>query len=172
MILEIVSYPDARLRQKSLPVPEITPEIRKLASDMLETMYDAKGVGLAAPQIGRNIRLIVMDHSWTNDVPAPKIIVNPALELLGEKTVSEKEGCLSVPLGYRADVLRHSQVRLTGQDMDGNVIDELLENLPAIIAQHEVEHLDGTLFIDHLPHLRRSMYDTKVKKWLKSKDHA
>ena len=172
MILEIVSYPDARLRKKSEPVSGLTPEIKQLAADMLETMYHSRGVGLAAPQIGQNLRMIVMDHAWTNNEPAPRVIINPALELLGEKIVSEREGCLSVPLGFRADVPRYSQVRITGLDADGNEIDEILENLPAIIAQHEVDHLDGKLFIDHITHLRRNMYDTKVKKWLKSKDNA
>lgn len=172
MILEIVKYPDARLRKKSGLVAEITPEIRQLADDMLETMYAAKGIGLAAPQIGRNLRMIVMDHSWQADEASPRVLINPVLELLGEKINSEKEGCLSVPLGFRADVARHSEVRVTGLDIDGQPVDELLRDLPAIIAQHEVDHLDGTLFIDYLAHLRRSMYDTKVKKWLKSKDFA
>lgn len=172
MILEIVKYPDARLRKKSEPVKEITPEIQKLAADMLETMYEAKGVGLAAPQVGRNIRMIVMDHSWHDAEACPRIYINPTLEVGGEKISSEKEGCLSVPLGFRADVSRHEQVRITGLDVDGNPVDEVFHGLPAIIAQHEVDHLDGILFIDHLTHLRRSMYDTKVKKWLKSKDNA
>lgn len=172
MILEIVKYPDERLRKKSDPVQEIDPEIRQLADDMLQTMYEAKGVGLAAPQIGRNIRMIVMDHAWHETEACPRIFINPVLEMRGKKINSEQEGCLSVPLGFRADVSRYDQVRLTGLDVDGNPVDEILEGLPAIIAQHEVDHLDGTLFIDRLSHLRRSMYDTKVKKWLKSKASA
>ena len=172
MILDIVTYPDARLRETCSTIVEVTPEIKRLAADMLETMYEARGVGLAGPQIGKNLRIIVMDHGWTNNEPAPRVFINPVLELLGEKIISEKEGCLSVPLGFRADVPRYSQVRLHGLDVEGREINEILQDLPAIIAQHEVEHLDGKLFIDHLTHLRRSMYDTKVKKWLKSKDNA
>lgn len=172
MILEILSYPDPRLRNACQPVEEITPEIRQLADDMLETMYHAKGVGLAAPQIGRSLRMIVLDPATGGEKPAPRVIINPKLELLGEDIISEQEGCLSVPLSYRADVRRNSQVHVVGIDMDGNKIDEIWENFPAIIIQHENDHLDGKLFIDKLSHLRRTLYDTKVKKWMKHKSGA
>lgn len=172
MILDILSYPDPRLRKTSIPVEKIDAEIRQLAADMLETMYAAKGVGLAAPQIGKHIRMLVMDHALNDEDPSPRVIINPELELLGEKIVSPQEGCLSVPLNYRADVPRASQVRLCGLDLEGRPIDEILENLPAIIVQHETDHLDGKLFIDRLSHLKRSMYDGKVKKWLKAKKDA
>lgn len=172
MILEILSYPDPRLRKTCQPVEEITPEIRQLAADMLETMYHAKGVGLAAPQIGRPLRMIVLDPAAGQENSSPRVIINPKLELLGEEIISEQEGCLSVPLSYRADVRRNSQVHVRGMDMDGNSIDEIWENFPAIIIQHENDHLDGKLFIDKLSHLRRTLYDTKVKKWLKHKSDA
>lgn len=172
MILEILSYPDPRLRKPSEELKEINQEIRQLASDMLETMYKAKGVGLAAPQIGRHIRMFVMDSALGEETPAPRVIINPQLELLGESIVSEQEGCLSVPLNYRSDVPRSNKVHIKALDLDGNEIDEILENFPAIIIQHETDHLDGKLFIDKLSHLKRSMYDGKVKKWLKAQKDA
>ena len=172
MILDIVSYPDPRLKEPCQPVAEITDEIRQLAADMLETMYAAPGVGLAAPQVGRNIRLLVMDPAAKDQEPQPRVLVNPELELLGNEVCSEKEGCLSVPLGYRANVSRSSRVRLRATDLDGKPIDEELEDFPAIVVQHEYDHLEGVLFIDRISRLRRSLYDSKVKKWLKRKTAA
>lgn len=168
MILEIVKYPDERLARKSEPVPAINDEIRGLARDMIETMYAAEGVGLAAPQVGRQLRLIVMDGGWRGGEKRPRAIVNPELELLGEVVISESEGCLSVPLGYRADVPRRGSVRLRGLDLDGAELDEIVSGMDAIILQHEADHLDGKLFIDKISHLKRSVYDNKVKKWLKA----
>ena len=171
MILDIVTYPDPRLKEPCVPVEEITEEIRQLAADMLETMYDAPGVGLAAPQVGRNIRMLVMDAGAQEDERQPRVIINPQLTLKGEKIVSKQEGCLSVPYNYRADVPRYERVHLRALDLDGNVIDEELSDFPAIIIQHEYDHLEGLLFIDHIGRLRRSLYDNKVKKCLKRK-HA
>ena len=137
MILEIVSYPDPRLKLKCEPVQEVTPEIRQLAADMLETMYAAPGVGLAAPQVGRNIRMLVMDDGAQEEERRPRVIINPRLTLEGEKVTSKQEGCLSVPFNYRADVTRYERVRLQAQDLDGNEIDEELTDSAAIIVQHE-----------------------------------
>lgn len=170
MQLEILTYPHPVLKQKCQPVPEITAEIRSLAENMLETMYASKGVGLAAPQVGVSLRLLVMDAGQGTDHPEPRVVINPVLELMGEDILSEKEGCLSVPMNYRADVTRKSQVHLRGLDLNGNQLDEILEGFPAIIIQHETDHLDGKLFIDRLSYLRRSMYDAKVKKWQKRKN--
>lgn len=169
MLLEILAYPHPLLAAKCEPVGEITPEIRQLAADMLETMYNSRGVGLAAPQIGRSLRMLVMDAGQAEEDPDPRVIINPELQLLGEMITSEKEGCLSVPLGYRADVRRHESVHLKGLDLDGNELDEELSGFPAIVLQHETDHLDGKLFIDRLSHLRRSLYDARVKKWRKRK---
>lgn len=168
MILDIVKYPDPRLALKAEPVPEINAEIRQLARDMLETMYHAEGVGLAAPQVGRSLRMIVIDPLQREGIQAPRVIINPELEPEGEIIISENEGCLSVPLNYRADVQRYSATRLRGQNLDGTAIDERLEGLPAIVVQHEVDHLEGMLFIDRISRLRRNMYDGKVKKWQKA----
>lgn len=168
MILDVVKYPDPRLGLKAEPITEITAEIRQLAQDMLETMYHEEGIGLAAPQVGHALRLIVMDPMQKDGIRSPRVIVNPELELAGEIIVSEREGCLSVPLNYRADVPRYSEAHLKGQNLDGSPINEKLDGLPAIVVQHEVDHLDGRLFIDRISRLRRNMYDTKVKKWQKA----
>ncbi|MDD3682253.1 peptide deformylase [Desulfovibrio desulfuricans] len=169
MILDIVTYPDPRLKVVCEPVAEVTDDIRQLAADMLETMYAAPGVGLAAPQVGRNIRMLVMDPAMKDEEKQPRVLINPVLTLSGEEVLSEQEGCLSVPMNYRADVKRMSNVHLHASDLDGNIIDEYLDEFPAIIIQHEYDHLDGILFIDRISRLRRTLYDSKVKKWLKRK---
>ena len=169
MLLDIVTYPDPRLKERCAPVAEITDEIRQLAADMTETMYAAPGVGLAAPQVGRSLRMLVMDPGVQEGERAPRVLINPVLEPMGEVITSEQEGCLSVPLNYRADVPRYSKVRLKATALDGTPIDEELEGFPAVVLQHEVDHLDGTLFIDRMSRLRRTLYDSKVKKWLKRK---
>ena len=169
MILDIVTYPDPRLKEVCEPVAEVTDDIRQLAADMLETMYAAPGVGLAAPQVGRNIRMLVMDPAMKDEEKQPRVLINPVLTLSGEEVLSEQEGCLSVPMNYRADVKRMSNVHLHASDLDGNIIDEYLDEFPAIIIQHEYDHLDGILFIDRISRLRRTLYDSKVKKWLKRK---
>ena len=169
MILDIVTYPDPRLKEVCKPITEVTDEIRQLAADMLETMYAAPGVGLAAPQVGHNIRMLVMDPAMKDEEKQPRVLINQELTLSGEEVISEQEGCLSVPMNYRADVKRMSKVHLSAKDLDGNVIEEDLEEFPAIVIQHEFDHLDGVLFIDRISRLRRSLYDSKVKKWLKKK---
>ena len=169
MILDIVTYPDPRLKELCEPVAEVTDDIRQLAADMLETMYAAPGVGLAAPQVGRNIRMLVMDPAMKDEEKQPRVLINPELTLSGEEVISEQEGCLSVPMNYRADVKRMSKVHLSARDLDGNVIEEDLDEFAAIVMQHEFDHLDGVLFIDRISRLRRSLYDSKVKKWLKKK---
>ena len=169
MILDIVTYPDPRLKKVCKPITEVTDEIRQLAADMLETMYAVPGVGLAAPQVGRNIRMLVMDPAMKDEEKQPRVLINPELTLSGEEVISEQEGCLSVPMNYRADVKRMSKAHLSATDLDGNVIEEDLEDFAAIVMQHEYDHLDGILFIDKVSRLRRSLYDSKVKKWLKKK---
>lgn len=167
MLLEIVKYPDERLRRKCVPVEKTDDELRALARDMLETMYDAPGVGLAAPQIGRNIRMLVLDPAGRDEEPRPRIVVNPRLTLLGEKIVSPGEGCLSVPLDYRADVIRNDTVRLEALDEWGSPVDEIVTGFEAVILQHEFDHLEGLLFIDHISRLKRNLYEDKVRKWLR-----
>lgn len=168
MILEILKYPDPRLTVRCREVEDINEELRELAQNMLETMYEAEGVGLAAPQIGSPLRLVVMDPAQREGERQPRVFINPVLEPRGEVVVSPKEGCLSVPLNFRADVPRYESVHVSARDLEGNAIDEVLEGFPAIVLQHETDHLEGTLFIDRISHLRRNMYDNKVKKWQKS----
>lgn len=167
MLLDILKYPDPRLKQVCEPVAEITDEIRQLADNMLETMYEAPGVGLAAPQVGHFIRMLVMDPAQRDEPKRPMVLINPVLELQGEDIISEGEGCLSVPMQYRADVPRKSEVHVTATGIDGRKIDEIWTGFKAIVVQHEFDHLDGTLFIDKISRLRRNLYDSKVKKWLK-----
>lgn len=167
MLLDIVTYPDPRLKRIAEPVGEVTDSLRELVKNMAETMYEARGVGLAAPQIGENMRLIVMDVSGPEERAALQVLVNPVISTSGPQIRSEAEGCLSVPHDYRSDVVRYARVSLKYHDLDGNLHEEELEDYPAIVVQHEMDHLDGKLFIDHISRLRRSLYDAKVKKWLK-----
>lgn len=168
-VRKIVLYPDPLLARVSEPVEAITDEIRELCSDMLETMYDAPGLGLAAPQVGVLRQIVVYDPSGKDDERHPVVLINPEVTLTGEEMVSEQEGCLSVPLNYRADVKRSSSIHLKYMDLDGVVHERDIDDFEAIIVQHETDHLKGVLFIDRIGHLRRSLYDTKVKKWLKRK---
>ena len=162
MILDIVTYPDPRLKEVCKPITEVTDEIRQLAADMLETMYVAPGVGLAAPQVGHNIRMLVMDPAMKDEEKQPRVLINPELTLSGEEVISEQEGCLSVPMNYRADVHRMSNVHLRAMDLDGNIIEEDLEEFPAIIMQHEYDHLDGVLTLDRLSPEARAQAEAEV----------
>ena len=118
---------------------------------------------------GRNIRMLVMDPAAQDEEKQPRVVINPELTLSEDTVLSRQEGCLSVPLNYRADVQRAERVHLRYMDLDGKIVEEDLEGFPAIVIQHEADHLDGTLFIDRIGRLRRSLYDTRVKKWLKRK---
>lgn len=162
MILPVLQYPDARLRRESLPVTEVTPEIRTLVDDMVETMYAREGIGLAAPQVGIPLRLVVMDLSGPDNREELVVLVNPVLTTSGTLMETE-EGCLSVP-DFRAEVCRPGHVRIEATDLDGKPIALEAEGLAAVCAQHECDHLNGTLFIDHISRLKRSMYDRKILK--------
>lgn len=165
MIREVLKYPDPRLAQKCTEITEITEDIRKLAADMADTMYKEDGIGLAAPQVGQQCRLIVVDVSGPEKREALMTLVNPKLELMGDEVECE-EGCLSV-LDLRSKVIRREKVRLYALDIDGKPVCLEAEGLLAICLQHEVDHLDGTLFIDRISRLKRTLYDSKVKKWQK-----
>lgn len=166
MKLDILTYPHPLLREKSVPVTEITPEVRTLAKNMIKTMYEAEGIGLAAPQVGRNIRLIVVDIHQPDKYPGPQILVNPVVEPLTDELVESEEGCLSV-CDLRSTVRRVARVRLTATDIDGKPVSFEAEDLMAVCLQHECDHLDGKLFIDYLSRLKRSLYEAKLKKKLK-----
>jgi len=164
---EVLKFPDKRLREVSKSVTEITEEIRALAQDMCEVMYDEPGIGLAAPQVGESIRLIVVDTEWTQEDAerSPLILVNPEISEL-EGTLTWNEGCLSVP-DFEADVDRAQRVRLVATDLEGTPVEIEAEELQAVCFQHEIDHLDGVLFIDRISRLKRSLYVKKRKKQLR-----
>ncbi len=167
MARHIHTYPDPILAKKSEPITEITPEIKALAKEMLELMYENNGIGLAAPQAGENVRLITVDLSGPEKREDPHIFINPEIVEKSGETESE-EGCLSVP-GYRSSVKRAETVKFQAQNLDGEKIEFQADDLMAICLQHEIDHLDGILFIDHLSRLKRSLYEKKRKKWNKGR---
>ena len=164
---EVLQFPDSRLKRVSEPVEEIDGAIRVLAADMLEVMYDEPGIGLAAPQVGVAIRLIVLDTDWTEEGAerSPLVLINPEI-LERDGTITWTEGCLSVP-DFQAEVERSQRVQVRGLDLDGKERIEEAEELRAVCLQHEIDHLDGVLFIDRISRLKRSMYVKKRKKALK-----
>ena len=153
----------AVLKKISTPVEAVTDDLRALMDDMLETMYDAPGIGLAAVQIGEPIRVIVMDLARDGEEPAPRYYVNPEILSTSEDTQGYEEGCLSVP-DYYDEVERPSKVTLRYLNYQGETVTEEAEGLFAVCVQHEMDHLEGVLFIDHLSRLRRDRAITKVKK--------
>ena len=163
-IREILTVPDPRLKQVSKPVEGgVTDEIRALMDDMLETMYDAPGIGLAAIQIGVPLRVIVMDLAREGEEPQPRYFVNPEIVETIEETKPYEEGCLSVPDIFD-QVERPARCRIRYLDYNGNQVDEWAEDLYAVCIQHEMDHLEGTLFIDYLSRLKRDRAIDKVRK--------
>ena len=163
-IREILTVPDPRLKEVSKPVEGgVTDEIRALMDDMLETMYDAPGIGLAAIQVGVPLRVIVMDLAPENEEPQPRYFVNPEILETVEQTQPYEEGCLSVPDIFD-EVERPVRCLIRYLDYDGNPVEEWAEDLYAVCIQHEMDHLEGTLFIDYLSRLKRMRAIDKVKK--------
>ena len=169
MILDILQYPDPRLAQPANEVTELTDELRALVDDMAETMYAARGVGLAAPQVGHPVRLIIVDASGPDERKDLRVFINPRLTVLDPTPVEDEEGCLSVPLNYRAPVSRAAKVAVEALDMDWEPVYVEAEGLLAVCLQHELDHLQGKVFLEHLSLLRRTIFDTRVKKWLRRK---
>ena len=163
-IRPLVILPDPRLRLKSAPVDKIDDEVRRLADDMLETMYDAPGVGLAAIQIGEPRRLVTIDTAKKDEERRPIVLVNPEIVWASEETSAYEEGCLSIP-EYYEEVERPARVKVRYTDLDGTAVEVEAEGLLATVVQHEIDHLDGVLFIDHLSRLKR---DRVVKKFAKA----
>lgn len=163
---EVVQFPDPRLKLVSKPIVEITDEIRELAADMIEVMYDEPGIGLAAPQVGVNLRLFVIDTEWSDEEVGrrPLVVLNPEISER-EGRITWDEGCLSVP-DYNAVVERDAKLTLRGLDLEGKPIEERAEGLRAVCIQHEVDHLDGILFIDRISRLKRGLYVKKRRKQL------
>ena len=163
---EVVQFPDPRLKLVSKPIVEISDEIRELAADMIEVMYDEPGIGLAAPQVGVSLRLFVIDTDWSDEELGrnPLVVLNPEISER-EGRISWEEGCLSVP-DYNAVVERDAKLTLRGLDLEGKPIEERAEGLRAVCIQHEVDHLDGILFIDRISRLKRGLYAKKRRKQL------
>ncbi len=164
-IRDILTVADhqAILKQKSAPVAQVDDTLRALMDDMLETMYDAPGIGLAAIQVGEPVRVIVMDLARSEDPPEPRFFVNPEILESSEELFEYEEGCLSVPDIYDA-VERPARVRIRYLNYQGELVEEWAEELYAVCIQHEMDHLEGVLFIDHLSRLKRVRAIAKVKK--------
>jgi peptide deformylase len=162
MIRPILTVPDPLLKQKSLPVPIITDEVIQLARDMAETMYAAPGVGLAAPQVGVLQRLIVIDVAGNDEPPQLITAINPVI-IHAEDDCFDEEGCLSVP-DFAANVKRHRRVTVKALTLEGQERIWHADGLLAIAFQHEIDHLDGILFVDRLSPLKRELFLKKMKK--------
>ncbi len=168
----ILIHPDPRLKSVAAPVSTVDDDIRRLADDMLETMYDAPGIGLAAPQIGVGKRLLVMDCIKEEDQePRPMVLINPEVMWTSEETNVYEEGCLSIPEQY-AEVERPSEVEVTWTGLDGEQHLERFDGLWATCVQHEIDHLNGKLFIDYLKPLKRQMITRKMQKLKRERARA
>lgn len=170
-IREILVIPDKRLREVSKPVTEITDEVRALVEDMYETMYDAPGIGLAAIQVGVPLRVVTTDCSPREEEAEPLTLINPEILDLSGEDVPYEEGCLSIP-DYYDEVVRPAQARVRFMDLDGKMQEMEVDGLLSTCIQHEVDHLDGKLFIDYLSTLKRSRVMTKFKKAARLREKA
>ena len=160
-ILNILEFPDPRLRTLAKPVAVVDDSIRQLIADMLETMYAAPGIGLAATQVDVHLRVVVMDLSEDND--QPRVFINPELEVLTDDLGPYQEGCLSVP-GFYEEVDRPLRVRIRALNERGEAFEEVAEDLLAVCIQHECDHLNGKLFVDYLSQLKRDRIKKKLEK--------
>ncbi len=167
-IRPILIHPDPRLKKVCAPVTDISRGLQKLADDMLETMYDAPGIGLAGPQVGKMQRFFVMDVSAKETEPEPRVLINPEITWTSEEVNTYEEGCLSIP-GIYENVTRPAMVRMRFLDIDGKQQEEEFGGMAATCAQHELDHLDGKLFIDYLSAIKRGMITKKMKKLKKER---
>ena len=167
MLYKVVKFGDPVLETPAAPVTEFgTPELRQLIEDMFETMYANKGVGLAAPQIGISQRLAVVDASAGEDPAMKRVLINPEITVREGRMVDE-EGCLSIP-GFRENVARAAIVVVRGNDVEGNDVEFTAEELTSRAFQHEIDHLDGILFLQHLSPLKRDLIKRKIRKLMKA----
>lgn len=166
---KVLTYPDPFLRQPTKPVETIDESVQKLIDDMIETMYDEPGVGLAAIQVGADQSIIVYDVSQAEGERQAHALINPQILDRQGSVVSENEGCLSVP-DFRADVKRSEWVRVTGLDRTGQTVEIETDGFLSIVLQHEIDHLNGVLFIDRISSLKREMYKRRVKKQLRQEE--
>lgn len=171
-IRPILIHPDPRLKTAAEPVADIDDELRLLAADMLETMYDAPGSGLAAPQVGVLRRLFVMDCAKKEGTPPqPMVLVNPVILTRSDETKVWEEGCLSIPEIYH-DVERPAEVTMRWLDLDGSEQERDFDGFAAVCVQHELDHLDGRLYIDYLSPLKRQLITRKMQKLKRERTRA
>ena len=166
-VLPIITLPDPQLRKPSAPIARIDADVRKLAADMLETMYAAPGVGLAAVQVGVPRRLIVLDTAKEGEEPRPLVLVNPEIVTLGSEMREHEEGCLSIP-DVRIDIERPGSLQVRYLDLEGEPRELTAEGLLATAIQHEIDHLNGKLIIDFLSRLKRDIIVRRFKKQAKA----
>jgi peptide deformylase len=160
-VLPVLEYPDPRLRTIAKPVTEFNDQLQRMIDDMLETMYDQNGLGLASTQVDFHQRLVVMDFS--EDKNDPMVFINPRFEVLDDSPNEEQEGCLSVP-GFYEHVYRAARVKVIALDRHGNEFEKKVSDLLAVCVQHEIDHLDGKLMVDYLSPLKRNRIKTKLVK--------
>ncbi len=170
-ILPLIIAPDPRLKERAAPVSGVEARLNRLMDDMLETMYDANGIGLAAPQIGQLHRVIVIDVARKEEAPRPMGLANPEVIWASEELAEYNEGCLSLPEQY-ADVVRPRAVRVRYLDRENRVQEIDGDGLLATVLQHEIDHLEGTLFVDHVSLLKRSMILRRLQKWKKAGNYG
>ena len=161
-LLPILTYPDPFLRLRCEDAVPGTLEIKRLADDMVETMYAAPGIGLAAPQVGKRVRMVIVDITGPAGDADPRVLLNPVL-LEKSESVSFEEGCLSVP-EFTLEIDRSRVIRVRYQDLDGDWLELMAEDLLAVAVQHEMDHLEGRLIIDYASTVRRDLYRRKIKK--------
>jgi peptide deformylase len=166
--LPIITAPDPRLKIKARPVPAVDDKIRRLMDDMLDTMYGAIGIGLAAPQVGQSSRVIVLDVAREGEKPQPLQVANPEILWRSPELTTGNEGCLSLPEHY-AEVTRPAKIRLRYLDYQNEIREIEASGLLAMCLQHEIDHLDGVLFVDHISALKRGMILRKLAKVKRSR---
>lgn len=166
-ILKILTYPDQTLRQPTSELENIDGEVQKKIDEMAATMYQAPGVGLAAIQVGWDKSVLIYDIAPSDQNPSLQVLINPRIVDQEGEILSENEGCLSVP-EFRADVKRYASVLVEGVDREGRPVQIEAEGIQAIVLQHEIDHLKGKLFIDHISALKRELYTRRMKKKLRS----
>ncbi len=167
----LVILPDATLRKLSEPITSITSDVKRLAEDMLQTMYEAPGIGLAAIQVGEPVRMVTIDLARKEEEPQPIVFINPEITWKSEELSVYEEGCLSIP-EYYEEVERPASVKVRYMDLKGDTQEMLAEGLMATCIQHEVDHLNGVLFIDYLSKLKRDRVMTKFKKLARERERG
>ena len=167
-ILKILTYPDLKLRQPTKELDNIDGNVQKKIDEMASTMYDAPGVGLAAIQVGWDKSVLIYDIAPHDQEPSLQVLINPRIADKEGEILSENEGCLSVP-EFRADVKRYASVLVEGLDREGRTVQIEAEGMLAIVLQHEIDHLEGKLFIDHVSALKRDLYTRRLKKKMRSR---